>query len=60
MVTPTGILTSLFTYGGFELTKKNKKEKAMGREQHKQAQRAKKLAKKEKKKVTIPAKYRKK
>jgi hypothetical protein len=42
------------------LTTKKKKEKALGREQHKQALRAKKMAKKEKKKTAIPAKYRKK
>jgi hypothetical protein len=42
------------------LTRKSKKEKAAGREQHRQALRAKKMQKKEKKKVTIPAKYRKK
>ena len=42
------------------MTKKGKKEKALGRQQHKEALRAKKMAKKEKKKVTIPAKYRKK
>jgi hypothetical protein len=42
------------------LVKRSKKEKALGREQHKQALRAKKLAKKEKKKTTVPAKYRKK
>jgi len=42
------------------LTNKSKKEKAAGREQHRQALRAKKMAKKEKKRITIPAKYRKK
>ena len=42
------------------MTKKSKKVKAEGREQHRLALRAKKMAKKEKKKVTIPAKYRKK
>jgi len=42
------------------LTKKSRKEKAVGREQHRQALRAKKKARKEKKKITIPAKYRKK
>jgi len=42
------------------LTKRSKKEKAEGREQHRQALRAKKMQKKEKKKVTVPAKYRKK
>ena len=39
---------------------KSKKEKAVGREQHKKALRAKKMAKKEKKKVTIPSKHKKK
>ena len=42
------------------MTKKGKKEKAAGREQHKQALREKKMKKKEKKNVTIPAKYKKK
>jgi len=42
------------------LSKKSKKEKIAGREQHRQSVREKKLKKKEKKKVTIPANYRKK
>jgi hypothetical protein len=42
------------------LTKKNKKAKAEGREQHRLALRAKKMKKKAKKQVTIPANYRKK
>ena len=42
------------------MAKKTKKDKAAGREQHRQAQRAKKIKKKEKKKITIPANYRKK
>jgi len=42
------------------LTKKSKKDKAAGREQHRQSLRAKKMQKKEKKQVTIPANYRKK
>jgi hypothetical protein len=42
------------------LSKKSKKEKTAGREQHRQALREKKMKKKEKKKVTIPANYRKK
>jgi hypothetical protein len=42
------------------LTKNSKKAKAAGLEQHRQALRAKKMKKKEKKKVTIPANYRKK
>ena len=46
--------------GGKNLTKKSKKEKNAGMEQHRQALRAKKMKKKEKKKVTIPANYRKK
>ena len=46
--------------GGKNLSKKSKKEKAAGIEQHKQALREKKMKKKEKKKVTIPANYRKK
>jgi hypothetical protein len=46
--------------GGKSLTKKSKKEKSVGREQHRQALREKKMKKKEKKKVTIPANYRKK
>ena len=42
------------------MTKKGKKEKSEGREQHRLALRAKKMKKKEKKNVTIPAKYKKK
>jgi len=42
------------------LSKKSKKEKTAGREQHRQALREKKMKKKEKKQVTIPANYRKK
>jgi hypothetical protein len=45
--------------GGHDLTKKSKKAKAAGREQHRQALRAKKMKKKLKKSVTIPANYRK-
>ena len=48
-----------FKVGGHVLTKKNKKAKAAGREQHRQALRAKKMKKKLKKSVTIPANYRK-
>ena len=48
-----------FKVGGHELTKKSKKAKAAGREQHRQALRAKKMKKKLKKSVTIPANYRK-
>jgi hypothetical protein len=49
--------------GGKKLPKKSKKskqEKTAGIEKHKQALREKKMKKKEKKKVTIPANYRKK
>jgi len=42
------------------LTKSGKKAKTAGLEQHRQALRAKKMKKKEKKKVTLPANYRKK
>jgi len=41
------------------MAKKSKKAKAAGLEQHRQALRAKKMKRKEKKKVTIPANYRK-
>ena len=46
--------------GGKNLTKNSKKEKNAGMEQHRQALREKKMKKKAKKKVTIPANYRKK
>ena len=46
--------------GGQNLTKSGKKAKTAGLEQHRQALREKKMKKKEKKKVTIPANYRKK
>ena len=42
------------------MTKKGKKEKTAGLEQHMLALREKKMKKNEKKKVTIPAKYKKK
>ena len=42
------------------MSRRSKKEKTAGIEQHKQALREKKRKKKEKKKVTIPANYRKK
>jgi hypothetical protein len=42
------------------LSKRSKKEKTEGIEQHKKALREKKLKKKEKKKATIPANYKKK
>ena len=45
--------------GGHDMTKKSKKAKAAGLEQHRQALRAKKMKRKEKRKVTIPANYRK-
>jgi hypothetical protein len=41
-------------------SRKSKQEKTAGIEKHKQALREKKMKKKEKKKVTIPANYRKK
>ena len=46
--------------GGKNVSKRSKKEKTAGIEQHKQALREKKMKKKEKKKVSIPANYRKK
>jgi hypothetical protein len=42
------------------LTKKSKQEKTAGIEKHKQVLREKKMKKKEKKNVSIPANYRKK
>jgi hypothetical protein len=45
--------------GGHGLAKKSKKEKAAGREQHRQSVRAKKMKKKEKKQVSLPAKHKK-
>ena len=50
----------VFIDGGNKLSKRSKKEKTAGIEQHKKALREKKMKKKEKKKVTIPANYRKK
>jgi len=41
------------------LAKKSKKEKAAGRELHRQSVRAKKIKKQEKKKVSLPAKHKK-
>ena len=41
------------------MTKKNKKEKAAGREQHRQMVRAKKMKRKAKKKVWLPVRHRK-
>jgi len=46
--------------GGHNLAKKSKKEKAVGREQHRQLKKAKKMQKKQKKNVALPAKHRKK
>jgi hypothetical protein len=46
--------------GGKKLTKKSKQEKTAGIEKHKQVLREKKMKKKEKKNVSIPANYRKK
>ena len=46
--------------GGKKLSRRSKKEKTAGIQQHKQALREKKMKKKEKKKVTIPANYKKK
>ncbi|MDG6223514.1 MAG: hypothetical protein QCH99_09680 [Candidatus Bathyarchaeota archaeon] len=45
--------------GGKKLSRRSKKEKTAGIEQHKQALREKKMKKKEKKKATISANYRK-
>jgi hypothetical protein len=42
------------------LAKKNKKMKAAGREQHRQLKKAKKMQRKQKKNVVLPAKHRKK
>lgn len=42
------------------LAKKSKKEKAAGREKHRQMQRAKKMQKKQKKNVSLPTKHKKK
>jgi hypothetical protein len=42
------------------LTKSGRKAKTAGLEQHRQALRAKKMKRKERKKVTLPANYRKK
>ncbi|MCW8802359.1 MAG: hypothetical protein OQK81_03295 [Candidatus Bathyarchaeota archaeon] len=42
------------------MSKRSKKEKTAGIEQHKQALREKKMKKKEKKKVELPAKHKKK
>ena len=57
---PINIAQNYFGFGGKKLTKKSKIKKNAGMEKHRQALRAKKMKKKEKKKVTIPANYRKK
>jgi hypothetical protein len=44
----------------FDLSKSSKKAKTAGLEQHRQAVRAKKMKRKEKKKVELPAKHKKK
>jgi hypothetical protein len=41
------------------MAKRSKKEKAAGREQHRQLQRAKKMKRKQKKNAALPAKHRK-
>ena len=41
------------------MTKKNKKEKAAGREQHRQTVRAKKMKRKARKKVELPRRHKK-
>ena len=45
--------------GGQKMAKKSKKEKAAGREKHRQLLRAKKLQKKQKKTIALPQKHRK-
>jgi len=59
-VTHTGYYIFHVLDGGKKLSKRSKKEKTAGIEQHKQALREKKMKKKEKKKVAIPSNYRKK
>jgi hypothetical protein len=41
------------------MARRSKKEKAAGREQHRQLQRAKKMKRKQKKNASLPAKHRK-
>ena len=41
------------------MAKKSKKEKAAGREKHRQLKKAKKMQKKQKRKIELPAKHRK-
>ena len=43
--------------GGQNMARKSKKDKAAGREQHRQSQRAKKMKKKQKKKVALPKRH---
>jgi hypothetical protein len=45
--------------GGQNMAKRSKKEKAAGREKHRQLKRAKKLQMKQKKNVALPQKHRK-
>jgi len=46
--------------GGLNMARRSKKEKAAGREQHRQLQRAKKMKKKQKKNLELPQRHRKK
>lgn len=45
--------------GGQNVARKSKKDKAAGREKHKQLKKAKKMEKKQKKKVELPTRHRK-
>jgi hypothetical protein len=45
--------------GGQKMARRSKKEKAAGREKHRQLKRAKKMQKKQKKNVGLPARHRK-
>jgi len=45
--------------GGQKVARRSKKEKAAGREKHKQLKKAKKMEKKQKKKVELPTRHRK-
>jgi len=45
--------------GGQNMARRNKKEKAEGREKHRQLKRAKKMQKKQKQKIELPARHRK-
>jgi len=44
---------------GLNVARKSKKEKAAGREKHKQLKRAKEMQKKQRKKVSLPQRHRK-